>query len=307
MAAAAGKWSYVLSINAAALIASRFLFSGFEIHGVLAFIAAAAAIELPTIAWLLAAHLWTEIALKPAWAARPSVARTVWLRTSLIAYVAVALALTTAAPGLAVAASITSLTITDTWTFIGASAITAVVTILLAPRPLETAWRLALSFGRKEAKERNESGSGNRAGGRSVVGRTVSVAVLAAAAVSATHRGGGTISLAVLFGLIALGVSVAIVLDVAAHAKANPKSRESDSEQLGRLLRDALLQVWLPHRNAVRFAQAVLALVALVAGGVAVGEVFGAVLALGVVLVPRAVLWLLVRSKREDLRSRANQ
>ena len=37
-----------------------------------------------------------------------------------------------------------------------------------------------------------------------------------------------------------------------------------------------------------------------------VGQVFGGVLAFVVVLVPRAILWLLVRSKREEIRSRAN-
>jgi hypothetical protein len=202
---AGGRWSYTLTINAAALVACRFLFSGFEIHGVLTYLAAAAALELPTIVWLLAAHPWKQTMLfNQRWTAWPLAAQRRWLRTWLVVYIAIPFALSTTAPGLAVAAWITSLTITNIWTFIGASAITAAVTISLGPSPARNSvWRLWRSFGREQ-----QGTPAKRGPARRLLGQVIGLSVLVGATVSAVQRGGWFAALAALF--VAAGVAALV-------------------------------------------------------------------------------------------------
>lgn len=217
---ASGKWARSLTINAAALVISRYVFSGFEIHGVLTYLAAAAAIELPTIAWLLVALVWMSWDLSKS-ALEPYVAvRLIWVTVLLMLSIGIPLVLATAAPGLAVAASITSLKITGWWTFVGASAITAALTIGLGQsRPLKSASRFVKGFAPEEQRAKSEESNRAFRESRRAVGPALRDSFLSW---WITHRQGirwterglrvgamivGTVTVGLWFGFV-LGVAV---------------------------------------------------------------------------------------------------
>ena len=79
----------------------------------------------------------------------PLAARKIWRAALVMLMLVVPLALATTAPGIAVAAWLTSLKITQVWTFVGASSMTAALTIGLGPsRPLKFVWRFVTGFAR---------------------------------------------------------------------------------------------------------------------------------------------------------------
>ena len=140
IAHAAGLWSRSLAIDVAALAACRYLLGGFEIHGVAAYLVAAVGIELPTVVWWLAVQLLLAKGFDERFIDSPFVLRLVWIAAVFALALAVPIALATSAPGLAVAAWISSLQITGAATFVGACAITSLLTIgLRQSRPLRFA------------------------------------------------------------------------------------------------------------------------------------------------------------------------
>ena len=120
--------------------ACRYLLGGFEIHGVAAYLVAAVGIELPTVVWWLAVQLLLAKGFDERFIDSPFVLRLVWIAAVFALALAVPIALATSAPGLAVAAWISSLQITGAATFVGACAITSLLTIgLRQSRPLRFA------------------------------------------------------------------------------------------------------------------------------------------------------------------------
>lgn len=154
---ASGKLARSLTINAGALVICRYVFSGFEIHGFVAYLSAAAAIELPTIVWLIAIHFWGRNMFKDRMVERSTGTMRIWMAAFLGLTIVIPLVLATTAPGVALAAGITSLKITSVWTFVGASAITAVPTICLgASQPLKFVWTFVGSFAPEDQRAKSE-------------------------------------------------------------------------------------------------------------------------------------------------------
>jgi hypothetical protein len=151
------KLARAVAVNAAALIICSYVFSGFEIPSLVAYLAAAASIELPTIVWLIAVHFWVANMFEGQIVRWPIGARRIWVAAFQTLFIAIPLVLATSAPGLAFAAWITSLNITGVWTFIGASAITAALTIALgASTPLKFISKFLSSFGTDEQRLKSE-------------------------------------------------------------------------------------------------------------------------------------------------------
>lgn len=140
IAGEAGLWTRCLVIDLLALAACRYLFGGFEIHGVATYLVAALGIEVPTVAWWLAVQLFAVKGFDERFVDRPLFVRHVWMALLLGLTFAIPLLLATSAPGLAVAAWISSLTIKNAATFVGACAVTSALTIgLRSSRPLRFA------------------------------------------------------------------------------------------------------------------------------------------------------------------------
>jgi hypothetical protein len=134
----AGLWTRSLVLNLVAVVACRYLFGGFEIHGVAAYLVAALGIEVPTVAWWLAVQLFLAKRFDERLADSSFFARLIWITLLLGLTIVIPVALATSAPGLGFAAWISSLTIKNASTYVGACAVTSALTIALrSSRPLK--------------------------------------------------------------------------------------------------------------------------------------------------------------------------
>lgn len=134
----AGLWTRSLVINVVAVVVCRYLFGGFEIHGVATYLVAALGIEAPTVAWWLAVQLFLAKGFDDRLVDSSFFVRLIWIALLLGLTIAIPVALATSAPGLVFAAWISSLTIKNASTYVGACAVTSALTIgLRSSRPLK--------------------------------------------------------------------------------------------------------------------------------------------------------------------------
>jgi hypothetical protein len=234
-----GKLARAVAVNAAALVICGYLFSGFEIHGFVAYLAAAAAIELPTIVWLIAVHFWGENMFKGQIVGWSVGAMRIWVAAFMTLTIVIPLALATAAPGLALSAWITALNITGVWTFIGASAITATLTIALGPsRPLKFVSKFVTSFTPEEQRRKSDEANREFRESRGEAGRALRDLVLGVwsvyqVAIGWTLRALRVAALIAGFatGHIAFGLVVALILWLVPAAILRLLVRSSREEQ----------------------------------------------------------------------------
>jgi hypothetical protein len=122
----AGRVVRIVVLNVLALLACRWLLSGFHLHGVGNVVLAAFLVEVPTLAW------WTMVRRFP----ESDVASRLWVGRLLVVGIVAPLLLATSLPGLVLAEALSQLRIVGFWTYVGASAIVAAVNLLGPSLPL---------------------------------------------------------------------------------------------------------------------------------------------------------------------------